>query len=491
LALALPAIEFGGSFISPGARRKIGVEAGFRFWGRRAQGFRGSARGARRGFEVCLGPRSCQSGGMNLPPAQPPHMPPSVLVRYWTGIILWKRIFAALVLGVAAGLLLGETMLALSWIGELFIRLIRMLVVPLVLVVVVSGLAGLGDPRRLGSIGVRTLALYLLTTAVAVAIGITVATLIGPGVGVQLGNTAALPPPGAGAGFARQLLEIVPVNPIDALAKGAMLSVIFLAIMVGVGCILVGDEAQPLVRVFDAAAAVFLRLVQLVMELAPFAVFALIAVAVGTDGLGAFVSILKIALCVVIGVSIQLVFTHGGLVRLGAGVSPIRFFRNASEAMLMGFSTASSSATLPVVMQVADKRMGIGKPVVSTVLPLGSTMSMDGTAMYMAILCLFGLQAFGVTLEPAQLLLMALVTVTVALGTAPIPGSSLFLIGGILASIGIPLEQAALVVAFVLPFDRPLDMIRTVPNVTSDLAVATVVAKHEGELNLARFNGKD
>jgi Na+/H+-dicarboxylate symporter len=418
-----------------------------------------------------------------------PHPAPSLLNRYWTGIALWKRIFAGLLLGGAAGLFFGEAMLALGWIGELFLRLIRMLVVPLVLAVVVSGLAGLGDPRKLGSIGVRTLVLYLFTTAMAVMIGIAIATLLQPGAGVQLGLEAP-PPPAAGTGFGRQLLEIVPVNPVDALARGAMLSVIFLAILVGVGCILVGEEAAPLVRVFDAAAAVFLRLVQLVMELAPFAVFALIAIAVGTDGLGAFLSILRIALCVVIGVAIQLGVTHAGLVRYGAGVSPLRFFRNASEAMLMGFSTASSSATLPVVMQVASGRLGIGKTVVSTVLPLGASMSMDGTAMYMAILCLFGLQAFGVALEPVQLLLMAVVTMTVALGTAPIPGSSLFLIAGILASIGIPPEQAALIVAFVLPFDRPLDMIRTVPNVTSDLAVATVVARHEGELDLARFNGQ-
>jgi Na+/H+-dicarboxylate symporter len=415
---------------------------------------------------------------------------PYALQRYWTGIPLWKRIFAALLLGVAAGLVFGPAMTAFGWVGELFIRLIRMLVVPLVLVVIVSGLAGLGDPRKLGSIGLRTLALYLLTTAIAVAIGIGIASIVQPGVGVVLGGTAALPPPTAGAGFGRQLLEIVPVNPVDALAKGAMLSVIFLAILVGIGCILVGEEAQPLVRLFDAAAAVFLRLVGLVMELAPFAVFALIAIAIGTDGFSAFLSILKIAICLLVGVALQLGVTHAGLVRIGAGVSPIRFFRNASEAMLMGFSTASSSATLPVVMQVAGARMGIGKPVVSTVLPLGSTMSMDGTAMYMAILCLFGLQAFGVSLVPAQLLLMALVTVTVALGTAPIPGSSLFLIAGILASIGIPPEQAALIVAFVLPFDRPLDMIRTVPNVTSDLAVATVVAANEGELDLAVFNGR-
>jgi Na+/H+-dicarboxylate symporter len=412
-----------------------------------------------------------------------------IAARIWTGIALWKRIFAALLLGVAAGLLFGEAMGVLGWMGELFLRLIRMLVVPLVLAVVVSGLAGLGDPRRLGSIGIRTLLLYLFTTACAVAIGVAVATLIQPGAGVVLALEAP-PPPAEAPGFGRQLLDIVPVNPIDALAQGAMLSVIFLAIIVGVGCILVGEEAQPLVRVFDAAAAVFLRLVQLVMELAPFAVFALIAIAVGTDGFGAFLSILKIALCVVIGVALQLGVTHAGLVRFGAGVSPVRFFRNASEAMLMGFSTASSSATLPVVMQVASDRMGIGKPVVSTVLPLGASMSMDGTAMYMAILCLFGLQAFGIALEPAQLLLMAVVTMTVALGTAPIPGSSLFLIAGILASIGVPAEQAALIVAFVLPFDRPLDMIRTVPNVTSDLAVATVVARHEGELDLARFSGE-
>jgi Na+/H+-dicarboxylate symporter len=392
---------------------------------------------------------------------------------------------------MVAGLLFGEAMTAFGWMGELFIRLIRMLVVPLVLVVIVSGLAGLGDPRKLGSIGLRTLALYLLTTAIAVAIGIGVASLIQPGVGVALGGQAALPPPTTGSGFGRQLLDIVPVNPVDALAKGAMLSVIFLAILVGIGCILVGEDALPLVRLFDAAAAVALRLVGLIMEFAPFAVFALIAIAVGTDGFSAFQSILKIALCVVIGVALQLGVTHAGLVRIGAAVSPVRFFRNASEAMLMGFSTASSSATLPVVMQVAGTRMGIGKPVVSTVLPLGSTMSMDGTAMYMAILCLFGLQAFGVSLGPVQLLLMALVTVTVALGTAPIPGSSLFLIAGILASVGIPPEQAALIVAFVLPFDRPLDMIRTVPNVTSDLAVAMVVARHEGELDVALFNGTE
>jgi len=393
------------------------------------------------------------------------------------------------VLGIIAGLIFGPAMSSFSWMGELFIRLIRMLVAPLVLVVIVSGIASLGDPRKIGTIGVRTLLLYIFTTIVAVALGITLALLIEPGIGVTLALDAPPPPPNPKS-FGATMMEIVPINPVAALSETKMLSIIFTAIMLGIGSILVGDEAKPLTDLFQAASAVLLKLVTLVMELAPFGVFALMAQAVGNDGLGAFVSIIWIALCVVIGASLQLIFTHGGLVRIGAGLSPIRFFRNVSEAMLVGFSTASSSATLPVAMQVADKKLGIRPAVVSTVLPLGSTMSMDGTAMYMAILCIFAVQAFGVTLSPADYVLLAAVTVTVAMGTAPIPGSSLFLVAGILATVGVGPEQAALVVAFVLPFDRPLDMIRTVPNVTSDLSVATVVASMEGEIDKDVFNGK-
>ena len=415
--------------------------------------------------------------------------PRSAFRRYWLDIALWKRIVGALVLGIIAGLIFGPAMSSFSWMGELFIRLIRMLVAPLVLVVIVSGIASLGDPRKIGTIGVRTLLLYIFTTIVAVALGITLALLIEPGIGVTLALDAPPPPPNPKS-FGATMMEIVPINPVAALSETKMLSIIFTAIMLGIGSILVGDEAKPLTDLFQAASAVLLKLVTLVMELAPFGVFALMAQAVGNDGLGAFVSIIWIALCVVIGASLQLIFTHGGLVRIGAGLSPIRFFRNVSEAMLVGFSTASSSATLPVAMQVADKKLGIRPAVVSTVLPLGSTMSMDGTAMYMAILCIFAVQAFGVTLSPADYVLLAAVTVTVAMGTAPIPGSSLFLVAGILATVGVGPEQAALVVAFVLPFDRPLDMIRTVPNVTSDLSVATVVASMEGEIDKDVFNGK-
>lgn len=411
----------------------------------------------------------------------------SAIRRYWLDVPLWQRIVGALVLGIIAGIVFGAQMAALTWMGELFIRLIRMLVAPLVFVVVVAGIAGLGDPRKIGTIGVRTILLYILTTIIAVVIGISLATLIQPGTGVSLA-LEALPPPPTPKSFGETMMEIVPLNPIAALAETKMLSIIFTAILIGIGAILVGDEAKPLVDLFQAAAAVLLKLVTLVMELAPFGVFALMAFAVGNDGLGAFVSIFWIALCVVIGAAIQVFITHGALVRIGAGLSPIRFFHNVSEAMLVGFSTASSSATLPVAMQVADRKLGIKPAVVSTVLPLGSTMSMDGTAMYMAILCIFATQAFGVVLAPADYVLLAAVTVTVAMGTAPIPGSSLFLVAGVLATIGVGPEQAALVVAFVLPFDRPLDMIRTVPNVTSDMAVATVVASMEGEIDRAVFN---
>lgn len=411
---------------------------------------------------------------------------PSLLHRYWTGIALWLRIAIALVLGIIAGIIFGPAMGAVEWMGELFIRLIRMLVAPLVLVVIVSGMTSIGDPRRLGTIGVRTVSLYALTTLIAIIMGVTLAVLIEPGVGVTLAADTALPPVEP-VSFGRHMMEIVPLNPIDAMAKTQMLSIIFVALLLGLGAILVGEQARPFMELFDSASAVLLKLVQLVMELAPFGVFALMANAVGTGGFAAFAAILKVALCVVIGCVIQVLIVHGGLVRLIAGLSPLHFFRNISEAVMVGFSTASSAATLPVAMRIADERMGISQPVVSTVLPLGATISMDGTGLYIAILSVFAAQVFGVPLGFGEYALIVALSITVSMGAAPVPGSSLFMVAGVLSAIGIGPEAAALVVAFVLPFDRPLDMTRTVPNNTSDLATATIVAHLEGELDRERF----
>lgn len=412
-------------------------------------------------------------------------------LRWWFAIALWKRILSALVLGAAVGLIWGEDAASLGWIGELFVRLIRMLVVPLIFLTIASGVAALADPKRLGSIGVKTLAMYVFTTALAVTTGLVVATFLAPGLGASFADAVPreVGPP---RDTSRMFLEIVPDNPIGAMADGATLSVIFFAILVGAGVIAAGKEAEPVRRLLASGSEVMLKIVGFVMETAPFGVFALIAVVMGTSGLESFVAILKLALCVVVGSAIVTLVVHGGIVvRLMAWLPPRPFFRGIADAIMVGFSTSSSSATLPVAIRVAERNLGVSPPVASTVLPIGATIGMDGAAMYVAMLTLFAAQAFGVDLALADYLVIAATTTIVAMGVAPVPSGSLFVLAAVLAAIGITPEQTAIVVGFILPFDRILDMIRTIPNVTSDLSIATAVARWEGEMDVDEYLSRD
>lgn len=409
----------------------------------------------------------------------------------WFGIALWKRILGALVLGAAVGYAWGEGATAIGWIGELFVRLIRMLVVPLIFLTIASGVAALADPKRLGSIGVKTLGMYVFTTALAVTTGLIVATLIAPGAGASFADAVprAVATP---QDPARMFIEIIPDNPIGAMANGATLSVIFFAVLIGAGVIAAGKEAEPVRRLLASGSEVMLRIVGFVMETAPFGVFALIAVVMGTSGIASFLAILKLGLCVLVGSIIVTLVIHGGIVvRLLAWLPPLPFFRGIADAIMVGFSTSSSSATLPVAIRVAERNLGVSPPIASTVLPLGATIGMDGAAMYVAMLTLFAAQAFGVQLTLADYLVIAGTTTIVAMGVAPVPSGSLFVLAAVLNAIGITPEQTAIVVGFVLPFDRILDMIRTVPNVTSDLSIATAVARWEGEMDVAQYLSSD
>jgi Na+/H+-dicarboxylate symporter len=410
---------------------------------------------------------------------------------WWFGVALWKRILAALVLGAAAGLVWGEGATSIGWIGTAFVRLIRMLVVPLVFLTIASGVAALADPKRLGSIGVKTLAMYVVTTALAVTTGLIVATLIAPGLGASFAG--AIPKAmGTPPDTAQMFMEIIPDNPIGAMAEGKTLAVIFFAILVGAGVIAAGKGAEPVRQLLNAGSEVMLRIVGFVMETAPFGVFALIAVVMGTTGPSSFIAVLKLGLCVVVGSAIVTLLIHGLIVvRLMAWLSPLPFFRGIADAIMVGFSTSSSSATLPVAIRVAERNLGVSPPVASTVLPLGATIGMDGAAMYVAMLTLFSAQAFGVDLQLADYLVIAATTTIVAMGVAPVPSGSLFVLAAVLHAIGITPEQTAIVVGFILPFDRILDMIRTIPNVTSDLSIATAVARWEGEMDVDRYNSKD
>lgn len=425
---------------------------------------------------------------------EPPPAPRSALSRAagtWFGIALWKRILGALLLGTVVGLLWGEGATSIGWIGELFVRLIRMLVVPLVFLTIASGVAALADPKRLGSIGVKTLAMYVFTTALAVTTGLIVATIIAPGFGASFADAVprAVEVP---KDTARMFMEIIPDNPIGAMANGQTLSVIFFAILVGAGVIAAGESAEPVRKLLSGGSEVMLKIVGFVMETAPFGVFALIAVVMGTSGPASFLAVLKLGLCVVIGSAFVTLVIHGGIViRLMAWLSPLPFFRGIADAIMVGFSTSSSSATLPVAIRVAERNLGVSPPVASTVLPLGATIGMDGAAMYVAMLTLFAAQAFGVQLSLADYLVIAATTTIVAMGVAPVPSGSLFVLAAVLAAIGITPEQTAIVVGFILPFDRILDMTRTVPNVTSDLAIATAVARWEGQLDIDVYNSRD
>lgn len=413
----------------------------------------------------------------------------SLVRRWWFGVTLWKRIFLALALGAVAGALLGERAEAIKWIGDLFIRLIRMVVVPLVFVSIVSGVTQMRDYKRLGAIGGKTLFLYLATTSIAVAVGLSLGALFQPGAGIDF--TGVTPKPvGAAPSVADQLMGIVPLNPFAALAEGDILAVIFFAILTGVGILAVGEKAEPVRDVFDGGVEVILHIVKMVMEIAPFGVFALIAWVMGTQGLSVFVHIFLLASALVLGCLIQVVIVHGGLVRFVAGLPVWPFFRDICDAVLVAFSTSSSAATLPVAMRVAEENLGVSHKVASTALPIGTTVSMDGTALYISLLTMLSIQAFGVEVPMVQLALAGVTIVLVAIGTAPIPSASLFMLAAVLTSIGVTPEQTALVVGLVLPFDRLLDMTRTVANNTSDLATAVTVAKWEKELDIEAYKAR-
>ncbi len=414
---------------------------------------------------------------------QRPTAAKSLIRRYWFDVVLWKRVLLALVLGAIVGTVVGEAAVEIKWMGDIFIRLIRMVVAPLVFFSIVSGIASMGDPKRLGSIGAKTLALYLTLTVVAVSVGLVMGTIFQPGVGMNFAGATPQEITKAPPSLGEHLISIIPTNPIGALAEGNVQSIIFFGIMVGLGILTIAPRAEPVGRLFQMGADIMLQIVRFVMEVAPFGVFALVAWVMGTTGPSAFVHVLKLAAALVLGCAFQTLIIHGGLVRLVARMPVWPFFRDITDVVAIAFSTSSSAATLPVAMRVAEKNLGVSHAVVSTALPLGVTLSMDGTALYVALLAVLSAQAFGVDLHFAQYVMLALATTVVALGTAPVPSASLFMLAAVLQVIGLGAEQTALVVGFILPFDRLLDMTRTITSATSDLSTVVTVAKWEGELD--------
>ncbi|MEM6585649.1 MAG: dicarboxylate/amino acid:cation symporter [Pseudomonadota bacterium] len=409
-------------------------------------------------------------------------------LKAWFTRPLWQRVILALVLGVIAGLAAGENIVAIKWIGDLFIRLIKMLVVPLIFFSLVGGVAAIGDIRKLGNVGGQAMALFMTTAVIAVTTGMALATLVRPGDGltITLPDGAAAPPP-PDQSLLDMVIAMVPENPIMAMAQGQILPVIIFAILFGVALLMTGEEAKPLARGIDATSAVMQRLTILVMEFTPFGVFALIAWVAGTFGFDALIPLSKLVLLNYLGCGIILLVVYPAILRFIAKLPTIDFYRGIIDAQAVAFSTASSNATLPVTLRCVQRNLGVSKSISSFAVALGATVNMNGTAMYLGVIAIFGAQAFGVELTWISYLLIGLTATLGAIGTAGVPGAGLIMMSLVLSSIGVPLET----IAFVAGINHLLDMMRTMTNVTGDAVVAVSVGRLAGEIDVEEYISAD
>ncbi len=402
---------------------------------------------------------------------------------FWTGMQLWKQIFIALVAGLVIGVLLNQTgnadiATSVKPVGDLFIRGIKMLIVPLIFVSLVTGVASLQNLSTMGRLSFKTVALYLGTTAVAITIGLALALVFEPGVGVDLGAAKAVTAKEAPS-LVNILIGIVPTNPIEAFATGNVLQIIVFAILFGLSISLAGDAAKPVRAFFESAAEVMYKLTSVVISFAPYGVFALMIWVAGTYGMDVLAPLAKVIGMVYLGCLIHAVLVYGGMIRVLARLNPVRYFQGSIEPVMVAFTSTSSSGTLPVTMMAAERNLGVPRSVSSFVLPLGATINMDGTALYQGVCAVFIAQAYGVDLNSGQYLTIVLTATLASIGTAGVPGAGLIMLSLVLASVGLPLEGIAIIAGI----DRILDMARTALNVAGDCAVSVTVARSEGQLD--------
>lgn len=397
---------------------------------------------------------------------------------------LATKIIIGLVIGAIVGLVLNLTSPNLfdtlnsflfTPLGKIFLNLINMLVVPIVFFSITLGVAGLGDPKKLGRIGAKTISYFLCTTAVAITIGLILASIIQPGSIGEYDTSNVEYEAGEAPSVSETLLNIIPTNPIQALAEGNMLQIIAFSIFVGLGITMLGKKADTLLRVIEQGNELMMYLVNLVMKFAPYGTFGLIATAVGSQGYDAIKAMGLYMIVVVLALIVHAIVTYGSTIALFAKQNPFRFFKNFAPAMSVAFSTSSSNATLPVSMETAQKRLGVPESISSFVQPLGATINMDGTAIMQGVATIFIAQVYGIELSITQLITVVLTAVLASIGTAGVPGVGLIMLAMVLDSVGLPVAGIALIIGI----DRLLDMTRTAVNISGDAACALIVAETE------------
>ncbi|MEO9276123.1 dicarboxylate/amino acid:cation symporter [Marinomonas sp. 5E14-1] len=405
---------------------------------------------------------------------------------FWKSMPLWKKILIGMVLGVIAGSIMGPDAELLKPIGTLFINTIKMLIVPLVFCSLVVGVTSMEDTRKMGRIGLKSVVLYLGTTAVAISIGLGLGIFMAPGEGINMTAGAAAPVAKEAPTLIQTLLALIPQNPINALASGNILQIIVFALGLGVALTLCGEKAKPAIAVFESLAEAMYKLTELVMKLAPYGIFGLMAWVTGKYGLDILMPLIKVVAAVYIGCIIHVLVVHCGLISTVARLSPVGYLKGLIAPASVAFTTTSSSGTLPSTIKAAREELGVSKGISSFVLPLGATINMDGTALYQGVCAIFIAQAFGIDLSMSDYMLIIATSTLASIGTAGVPGAGLIMLSLVLTTVGLPMEGLAIVAGI----DRILDMARTSVNVCGDLMVSALVAKSEGELDESVYNKK-
>lgn len=397
---------------------------------------------------------------------------------------LHTQVLIAMALGVAAGLLLGPYVPYTAFLGKIFLLLLKMIIVPLILASIVVGVASVGDVKRLGAVGGKTVLYYMTTTAIAVIIGLILVNIIKPGVGA--GQTLTELPPEIAVrmeqnqslpGFLDSQIDVMIQNPFAALAEMQPISIIFFAILLGAVTTTMKERAKPLIDLFTSLNEAMIIMTHWVMKLAPLGVFALVANTVAESGIGVLASLAKYCITVLVGLGVHCAVLLFVFLRTLGRARILAFLSGVRTPLSIAFSTSSSSATLPITLDSAKQNLGVSEKVSDFVLPLGATINMDGTALYESVAAVFIAQCYGIQLDIGQQVIIFLTATLAAIGAAGIPSAGMITMGIVLTAIGLPLEGAALIYGV----DRFLDMVRTTINVMGDAVGTVVIARSEGE----------
>ena len=403
---------------------------------------------------------------------------------------LWVQVIIGLVLGITAGAVMGEQAESLKIMGKIFIKLIKMVIVPLIFFALLSGITSIAEGQDFKSLGIKGFISYFVTAMFAVVIGLVTGVIFQPGDGVDLsgvitsGATAVATTPPSATSF---LLDLIPANPVEAMADGNFLQLIVFTIFVGVTINLIGeDKARPAKELIDSSAQVMFKMIGAIVKLAPYGVFGFIASVVGTQGLEVLQSLGNLIIAVLAACIFQYIVFGLMLFFIGR-VNPIPFYKKMLFTQSLAFATSSSKATLSTAMEQLQNRLGVSKTSTNFLLPLGACINMDGTAIYLGIVAVFFAQAFGVTLETHDYFMLILTCTLGSIGAAGIPSGSIIFMGMVLTSVGLPLEGIALI----LGIDRILDMVRTTINITGDSTITLMVDSTEGTLDEKLYYSKD